>query len=195
MRVHFVGVSGTGMGALAALFVEAGHQVSGSDVAFDPPIGPMLTGLGIRCLRGYDAAHLTPPPDLVVVGNAIRRGNVEAEEAERLGIARVSMSGALREHFLAGGDARSLSQGRTARRRRALCARGSCPALGSNRDGSSGAFQRGSRLVPPSVRRGCVPTAGGPLSSSKATSTTPFTGGSNPSSSTTSASAPMTSPS
>jgi UDP-N-acetylmuramate: L-alanyl-gamma-D-glutamyl-meso-diaminopimelate ligase len=100
MRVHLVGVSGTGMGALAALFVEAGHTVSGSDVAFDPPIGPALEALAVRCLHGYDASHLDDRPDLVVVGNAIRRENVEAVAAERLGLTRVSMSAALREHFL-----------------------------------------------------------------------------------------------
>ena len=101
MRVHLVGVSGTGMGALAALFVEAGHEVRGSDVAFDPPIGPALRALGVACLEGYDAAHVQDRPDLVVVGNAIRRTNPEAEAAELLGLARTSMSGALREHFLA----------------------------------------------------------------------------------------------
>jgi UDP-N-acetylmuramate: L-alanyl-gamma-D-glutamyl-meso-diaminopimelate ligase len=66
------------MGALAALLRQAGHDVSGSDVAFDPPIGPALVAAGVRCMRGYDAAHLEPRPDLVVVGNAIRRGNPEA---------------------------------------------------------------------------------------------------------------------
>lgn len=102
MRVHLVGVSGTGMGALAALFVEAGHEVSGSDVAFDPPIGPALQAMNVRCLAGYEAAHLAEPrPDLVVVGNAIRKTNPEAIEAERLGLARTSMSAALREQFLA----------------------------------------------------------------------------------------------
>jgi UDP-N-acetylmuramate: L-alanyl-gamma-D-glutamyl-meso-diaminopimelate ligase len=102
MRVHLVGVSGTGMGALAALLREAGDDVSGSDVAFEPPMGPALRALGIRCLTGYDAAHVDGPPrpDLVVVGNAIRRGNPEAEAAERLGIARTSMSAALRQRFL-----------------------------------------------------------------------------------------------
>jgi UDP-N-acetylmuramate: L-alanyl-gamma-D-glutamyl-meso-diaminopimelate ligase len=100
MRVHLVGVSGTGMGALAALFVEAGHAVSGSDAAFDPPIGPALQALGVRCMEGYDASHVAERPDLVVVGNAIRRGNPEAQEVERLGLARTSMSGALREYFL-----------------------------------------------------------------------------------------------
>ena len=100
MRVHFVGVSGTGMGSLAALCREAGDEVSGSDVAFDPPMGPTLRAMGVDCREGYSAAHLAPRPDLVVVGNAIRRGNAEAEEAERLGIERASMSATLRERFL-----------------------------------------------------------------------------------------------
>ncbi len=102
MHVHLIGVSGTGMGALAALFTQAGHDVSGSDAAFDPPIGPALETAGVRCLEGYDAAHLEPAPDLVVVGNAIRRTNVEAIAAEERGLPRVSMSAALREHFLEG---------------------------------------------------------------------------------------------
>jgi UDP-N-acetylmuramate: L-alanyl-gamma-D-glutamyl-meso-diaminopimelate ligase len=100
MRVHLVGVSGTGMAALAALFREAGDDVSGSDVAFDPPMGPLLYTLGVRCFTGFDAAHLEPAPDLVVVGNAIRRGNPEADAAERRGIQRSSMSAALRSRFL-----------------------------------------------------------------------------------------------
>jgi UDP-N-acetylmuramate: L-alanyl-gamma-D-glutamyl-meso-diaminopimelate ligase len=101
MRVHLVGVSGTGMSALAILLREAGEDVSGSDVAFDPPVGPMLRALGIECMAGYDAAHLEARPDLVVVGNAIRRTNPEAEAAVALGLAQTSMSGALRARFLA----------------------------------------------------------------------------------------------
>jgi UDP-N-acetylmuramate: L-alanyl-gamma-D-glutamyl-meso-diaminopimelate ligase len=88
------------MGALAALLREEGNEVSGSDAAFDPPIGPMLRDLGIRCLLGYDVAHLEPRPELVVVGNAIRRTNVEAQEVERLGLRRASMSETIRERFL-----------------------------------------------------------------------------------------------
>jgi UDP-N-acetylmuramate: L-alanyl-gamma-D-glutamyl-meso-diaminopimelate ligase len=101
MRVHLVGISGAGMGALAALLREAGDDVSGSDVAFDPPVGPALRALGIACAVGYDASHLEPRPDLVVVGNAIRRDNPEAQAAERLDLARTSMSRALRDRFLA----------------------------------------------------------------------------------------------
>jgi UDP-N-acetylmuramate: L-alanyl-gamma-D-glutamyl-meso-diaminopimelate ligase len=107
MRVHLIGVSGTGMGSLAMLFRQAGHDVSGSDISFDPPMGPALSSADVTLLRGYDAAHLASPHDgaapidLVVVGNAIRRDNVEAVETERRGLARTSMSAALRDHFLA----------------------------------------------------------------------------------------------
>jgi UDP-N-acetylmuramate: L-alanyl-gamma-D-glutamyl-meso-diaminopimelate ligase len=100
MRVHMVGVSGTGMGSLAALFLEAGHSVSGSDVAFDPPIGPALRAMGVECLQGWDPKHLEPAPDLVVVGNVIRPWNEESKAAEERGLARTSMSAALRDHFL-----------------------------------------------------------------------------------------------
>src|ERR1700722_19994143 len=97
-----IGVSGAGMGSLAALFREAGHEVSGSDVAFDPPIGPALETAGVRCLKGWDPAHLEPAPDLVVVGNVIRQDNPEATAALARGLARTSMSRALRDHFLVG---------------------------------------------------------------------------------------------
>ncbi len=100
MRTHLIGVCGTGMGALAALLREAGDDVSGSDAAFDPPVGPMLATIGVRCEKGYDPAHLAPPPDHVVVGNAIRRDNPEAQAAEQLALPRSSMSQTLRDRFL-----------------------------------------------------------------------------------------------
>jgi UDP-N-acetylmuramate: L-alanyl-gamma-D-glutamyl-meso-diaminopimelate ligase len=92
------------MGALAVLLRAAGDEVSGSDVAFDPPIGPTLEAAGVRCMAGYDAVHVegVAPPDLVVIGNAIRSSNPEAQAVERLGLARASMSGALRDRFLTG---------------------------------------------------------------------------------------------
>ncbi len=102
MHVHLVGVSGTGMGSLAILLREAGHDVSGSDVAFDPPIGPELEAAGVKCLRGWDAKNLEPRPDLVVVGNVIRRDNAEAVAAESMSLSRTSMSRALRDQFLVG---------------------------------------------------------------------------------------------
>src|SRR6478735_8923987 len=103
MRAHLIGVSGTGMGALALLFREAGHAVRGSDTSFAPPMGPALQAAGVECLTGYDPAHLDGPdgaPDVVVVGNVIRKDNVEAIAAEERGLVRTSMSQALRTHFL-----------------------------------------------------------------------------------------------
>jgi UDP-N-acetylmuramate: L-alanyl-gamma-D-glutamyl-meso-diaminopimelate ligase len=101
-HVHLVGVSGTGMGALATLFRSKNVRVTGADVAFDPPIGPALREAGVECLSGYDASHLDPAPDVVVIGNAIRKDNVEARAAEERDLPRSSMSGALRDHFLRG---------------------------------------------------------------------------------------------
>jgi UDP-N-acetylmuramate: L-alanyl-gamma-D-glutamyl-meso-diaminopimelate ligase len=99
-RVHFIGICGTGMGALAMLFQDAGYDVSGSDAAFDPPIGPALEARGIRCLRGYDAKHLDPSPDVVIVGNVVRKDNPEAAFAREKKLDCRSMSSALREIFL-----------------------------------------------------------------------------------------------
>ncbi len=84
------------------LFRERGDEVSGSDVSFDPPIGPALEAAGIRTMKGYDPAHLEPRPDVVVIGNAIRRDNPMALRASEEQLAFVSMSGALREYFLKG---------------------------------------------------------------------------------------------
>jgi UDP-N-acetylmuramate: L-alanyl-gamma-D-glutamyl-meso-diaminopimelate ligase len=102
MHVHFVGVAGTGMGALAGLFKAAGHDVSGSDVAFYPPMGPALERWGIRLRTGFDPKNLEPRPDLVVIGNVCRPNNPEARAAMDGGIPTKSMPHALAEHLLAG---------------------------------------------------------------------------------------------
>ncbi len=102
MRVHFVAIAGTGMGALAGLFKAAGHDVSGSDVAFYPPMGPALRAWGVRCLEGFDPAHLTPAPDLVVVGNVCRPHNPEAKAAREQGLRVTTMAHALADHMLPG---------------------------------------------------------------------------------------------
>jgi UDP-N-acetylmuramate: L-alanyl-gamma-D-glutamyl-meso-diaminopimelate ligase len=102
MRVHLTGVCGTGMGSLALLFREAGHEVSGSDARFDPPMGDVLRAGGVALFEGYAAENLDAGPDLVVIGNAIRRDNPEAIATEERRLARTSMSGALRAHFLRG---------------------------------------------------------------------------------------------
>src|SRR4029077_19992560 len=102
MHVHFIAVAGTGMGALAGLFKAAGHDVSGSDVAFYPPMGPALERWGIRLKTGFDPAHLEPRPDLVVIGNVCRPWNVEAKAARDAGMDTTTMAHALAEHILGG---------------------------------------------------------------------------------------------
>ena len=86
MHVHLIGVCGTGMGSLAGLLRNAGHHVSGSDSAFYPPMGDALRRWGIETHEGFDASHLTPRPDLVVVGNVCRSTNPEARAAIDAGI-------------------------------------------------------------------------------------------------------------
>lgn len=100
MHVHLIGVAGTGMSALAALLVERGHRVSGSDTAFDPPIGPYLRDLGIECMDGWKPSNLDANPDLVIVGNVCRRDNPEALAASERGLALQSMPTALAEQVL-----------------------------------------------------------------------------------------------
>lgn len=100
MLIHLIGIAGTGMSALAGLLVEAGHEVSGSDTAFDPPVGPFLQELGVRCFEGWREANLDGEPDLTIVGNVCRRDNPEAQEAIARGIPTLSMPGALAAHVL-----------------------------------------------------------------------------------------------
>jgi len=100
MHVHLIGVAGTGMGALAGLLQAAGHRVSGSDVAFYPPMGEALARWGIETRTGYSPANLEPRPDLVIVGNVCRRDNVEARAAIDGGLRYASMPAALEELFL-----------------------------------------------------------------------------------------------
>jgi len=95
MRIHLVGVSGTGMGALAGLLVELRHHVSGSDTAFEPPIGPELLAWGVECKTGYEASHITPALDLVVVGNVCRKDNPEVLAAQAQGLPFTHIAGAL----------------------------------------------------------------------------------------------------
>jgi UDP-N-acetylmuramate: L-alanyl-gamma-D-glutamyl-meso-diaminopimelate ligase len=79
MRLHILGICGTFMGGVAALARELGHTVEGSDASVYPPMSTQLEALGIELMRGYSAEHLQPAPDLVVVGNAMTRGNPAIE--------------------------------------------------------------------------------------------------------------------
>lgn len=104
MRIFVTAVAGTGMGSLAGLLKELGHDVSGSDVAFHPPMGPALREWGIELFEGFDPAHLegTPPPEAVVIGNVCRRDNPEAIAALELGIDRLHIADALQRFALPG---------------------------------------------------------------------------------------------
>lgn len=79
MRLHILGICGTFMGGIAALARELGHEVEGSDANVYPPMSTQLERLGIALKKGYAAEHLRPAPDLVVVGNALSRGNPAIE--------------------------------------------------------------------------------------------------------------------
>jgi UDP-N-acetylmuramate: L-alanyl-gamma-D-glutamyl-meso-diaminopimelate ligase len=79
MHVHILGICGTFMGSLAILARELGHTVTGSDTGVYPPMSTQLEAQGIRLQEGYDPAQLDPPPDLVVIGNALSRGNPAVE--------------------------------------------------------------------------------------------------------------------
>jgi UDP-N-acetylmuramate: L-alanyl-gamma-D-glutamyl-meso-diaminopimelate ligase len=83
------------MASLAGLLKDLGHDVSGSDVAFDPPMGPALERWGVRCFRGFDATHLDPTPDLVVIGNVCKKDNPEARAAIDRGLSYTHVAGAL----------------------------------------------------------------------------------------------------
>ena len=74
MHVHILGICGTFMGGVAALARSAGHRVTGADSGVYPPMSTQLEAAGIGLMEGYEAAHLDPAPDLVVVGNAMKRG-------------------------------------------------------------------------------------------------------------------------
>ena len=102
MHLHIIGICGTFMGSLALLARELGHQVSGSDQNVYPPMSTQLVEAGIRLMEGYHADHLTPAPDLVVVGNAMSRGNQEVEALLNSGVPYTSGAQWLAEYVLPG---------------------------------------------------------------------------------------------
>ncbi len=79
MHLHILGICGTFMGSLALLARELGHTVTGSDLNVYPPMSTQLKEQGVEVLQGYDPAQLRPAPDLVLVGNALSRGNPAVE--------------------------------------------------------------------------------------------------------------------
>jgi UDP-N-acetylmuramate: L-alanyl-gamma-D-glutamyl-meso-diaminopimelate ligase len=105
-RVHLIGICGTAMATLAALLKHRGFRVGGSDEKIYPPMSDFLAAEGIAIVEGYHADHIEADIDIVVIGNAISRGNVELEAVLDRKMRHLSLPEALREHFL--WDARSI---------------------------------------------------------------------------------------
>ncbi len=100
-HIHLLGICGTGMAALAGILKEQGYRVTGSDEHVYPPMSTLLEGLGIPIQNGYKPDNLNPVPDLVVVGNVIRRDNPEAQAVLARDLPRLSLPEAL-NRFLVG---------------------------------------------------------------------------------------------
>ncbi len=94
-NVYFMGICGTGMGSLAGLVQAQGYNVTGSDEHVYPPMSTRLADWGIPVLEGYKAEHLNSKPDLVVVGNVIRKTNPEAVAMREMGLNHISMPEAI----------------------------------------------------------------------------------------------------
>src|SRR2546421_12232029 len=101
-HVHVIGIGGSAMSPLAGMLREHGFRVTGSDAGVYPPASTLLESLGIPFFHKFDAANLTPAPDLVVVGNVIARGNPELEEVLDRRIPYRSLPEMLEEVFLPG---------------------------------------------------------------------------------------------
>jgi UDP-N-acetylmuramate: L-alanyl-gamma-D-glutamyl-meso-diaminopimelate ligase len=102
MHIHILGICGTFMGSLAVLAKEAGHRVTGSDANVYPPMSTQLQAQGIELTQGYDPEQLEPAPDLVVIGNALSRGNPAVEHVLNKGLPYVSGPQWLADHVLQG---------------------------------------------------------------------------------------------
>jgi UDP-N-acetylmuramate: L-alanyl-gamma-D-glutamyl-meso-diaminopimelate ligase len=102
LHYHLIGIGGTAMASLAGLLRAAGHRVTGSDEGVYPPMSDLLASLGIEYREGYSPDNLTPRPDLVVVGNAISRGNPELEWLLNARIPYTSAAATIKEEFLRG---------------------------------------------------------------------------------------------
>ncbi|HVH87259.1 MAG TPA: UDP-N-acetylmuramate:L-alanyl-gamma-D-glutamyl-meso-diaminopimelate ligase [Terriglobales bacterium] len=101
-HVHLIGICGTAMASLAGLLKQRGFTVTGSDAAAYPPMSDLLRSMNIPVAEPYSEANLKPRPDVVVVGNAISRGNIELEHVLDHHIPFRSMPQVLHESFLRG---------------------------------------------------------------------------------------------
>ena len=101
-RIHLVGVAGTGMGSFAGMLKTAGYEVTGSDENVYPPMSDMLAAWGVQVMTPYSPANLDAArPDLVIIGNVIRRVNPEATAVRERGIPQMSFPAAFGSLVLA----------------------------------------------------------------------------------------------
>ncbi|QTL39616.1 UDP-N-acetylmuramate:L-alanyl-gamma-D-glutamyl-meso-diaminopimelate ligase [Xenorhabdus budapestensis] len=100
MRIHILGICGTFMGGLAILARSLGHEVIGSDANVYPPMSTLLKNQGIELIQGYDPSQLAPVPDMVIIGNAMTRGNPCVEAVLDRGIPYTSGPQWLHDHVL-----------------------------------------------------------------------------------------------
>jgi len=101
-HIHLVGICGTAMASLAGMLKERGFRVTGSDAAAYPPMSDFLESLGIRVSQPFALENLSPRPDLVVIGNAISRGNLELEHVLDQRLPFCSLPQLLHDEFLQG---------------------------------------------------------------------------------------------
>jgi UDP-N-acetylmuramate: L-alanyl-gamma-D-glutamyl-meso-diaminopimelate ligase len=102
MRIHILGIGGTFMGGVAVLARALGHSVTGSDAKVYPPMSTQLEAEGIALREGYNPAHLDPAPDLVIIGNALSRGNPAVEHVLDRGLPYISGAQWVAENVLHG---------------------------------------------------------------------------------------------
>ena len=100
MKIHILGICGTFMGGIATLASELGHEVSGSDTGVYPPMSTQLVEQGISLIEGYNPSQLDPKPDMVIIGNALSRGNPCIEYILNSNIRYTSGPQWLSEHVL-----------------------------------------------------------------------------------------------
>ena len=101
-HIHLIGICGTAMASLAGLLQLKGHRITGSDQAAYPPMSDLLGRLGIPIAEPFSEANLQPHPDLVIVGNAMSRGNVELEYVLDQRIPFTSLAAVIHDEFLRG---------------------------------------------------------------------------------------------
>jgi UDP-N-acetylmuramate: L-alanyl-gamma-D-glutamyl-meso-diaminopimelate ligase len=103
-HVHLIGICGSAMASLAGMLQTKGYRVTGSDAAAYPPMSDLLKALGIPIMEPYAEKNLSPRPDLVIVGNAISRGNLELEAVLDQRIPFRSLAETIQHEFLPGKD-------------------------------------------------------------------------------------------